>query len=385
MSIRIGLVVGEASGDLLGARLMKALREQCDDIEFEGVAGPLMQAAGCHTLYESDRLAVMGIVEILGRYRELRAMRGALIKHWIDSPPDLFIGIDAPDFNLGLEERLHNKGIPTCHYVSPSVWAWRKGRIKQIRRAVDLVLTLLPFEKNIYDENGVAACFSGHPLADEIPLQVDQTEAKIELALPTDMPLLAVLPGSRDSELKLLAEQFVVTAKRVADVVDGLQCVCPVIKPAQAETVRMLFAQHAPNLPVKIMVGDARTAMAAADVVLLASGTATLEATLLKKPMVVGYKIAAITHAIVRHMVSIKHFALPNLLAQEPRVPEFIQSRLEAHLMAPAVINLFKDKAARQTQIEEFNYIHQRLRCDASGTAARAIVEHFPLCNEVCS
>jgi len=381
MSIRIGIVVGEASGDLLGARLMTALRAQCGDIEFEGVSGPLMQEAGCKALYDSDRLAIMGVVEILGRYRELRTMRGVLIKHWTDSPPDLFIGIDAPDFNLGLEERLHGKGIPTCHYVSPSVWAWRKGRIKQIKRAVGLVLTLLPFEKKVYDENGIAACFSGHPLADEIPFQVDKSMARSELGLADDKPLLAILPGSRDSELSFLADEFIATAKLVADSVEGLQCVCPLVKPDQAKLINTLFATHAPELPVKVMIGDARTAMAAADVILLASGTATLEATLLKKPMVVGYRIAAITYAIVRHMINLKHFSLPNLLADEPRVPEFIQSDLQAHLMAPAVINLFKDKYARQEQIEEFNHIHQVLRCDASSTAARAIVEHFSLCN----
>ncbi|MBL4850846.1 MAG: lipid-A-disaccharide synthase [Gammaproteobacteria bacterium] len=383
MSIRIAIVAGEASGDLLGARLMKALIEQCGDIQFEGVAGPLMQEAGCKIIYDSDRLAVMGIVEILGRYRELSAMRSALIKHWTDSPPDLFIGIDAPDFNLGLAERLHRKGIPTCHYVSPSVWAWRKGRIKQIKRAVDLVLTLLPFEKKIYDEYGVPACFSGHPLADEIPLQNDQSAARVKLGLEDGVPLLAVLPGSRDSELKFLAEQFIATAKLVGESVADLQCVCPLIKPNQAESIKNLFAQYAPELPVKIIIGDARTAMAAADVVLIASGTATLEATLLKKPMAVGYRIAAVTYFIVRKMISLKYFALPNLLAKQACVAEFIQSELQADLMAPEVIKLFKDKHARQAQTEEFTLIHQLLRCDASRTAARAVVEHFSLCNNI--
>ncbi len=383
MSVRIAIVAGEASGELLAARLMKALIEQCGDIEFEGVAGPLMQEAGCKILYNSDRLSVMGIVEVLGRYRELRAMRSALIKRWTDSPPDLFIGVDAPDFNLGLAERLHHKGIPTCHYVSPSVWAWRKGRIKQIKRAVDFVLTLLPFEKKIYDENGVPACFSGHPLADEIPLQADQSAARIKLGLEDGVPLLAVLPGSRDSELKFLAEQFIATAKLVGESVAGLQCVCPLIKPEQVEGIKNVFARYAPKLPVKIMVGDARTAMAAADVVLLASGTATLEATLLKKPMVVGYRIAAMTYFIVRKMISLKYFALPNLLAKEPHVAEFIQSELQAGLMAPEVIRLFKDKHARQTQVEEFTHIHQLLRCDASHTAARAVVENFSLCHKI--
>ncbi len=383
MSVRIAIVAGEASGDLLAARLMKALIEQCGDIEFEGVAGPLMQEAGCKILYDSSRLAVMGIVEVLGRYRELRAMRSTLIKRWIDSPPDLFISVDAPDFNLGLAERLHRKGIPTCHYVSPSVWAWRKGRIKQVKRAVDFVLTLLPFEKKIYDENGVPACFSGHPLADEIPLQNDQSAARFKLGLEDGVPLLAVLPGSRDSELKFLAEQFIATAKLVGESVAGLQCVCPLIKSEQVEGIKNLFAKYAPKLPVKIMVGDARTAMAAADVVLLASGTATLEATLLKKPMVVGYRIAAMTYFIVRKMISLKYFALPNLLAAVPRVAEFIQSELQADLMAPEVIRLFKDKHARQTQVEEFTHIHQLLRCDASHTAARAVVEHFSLCHKL--
>ncbi|MBL1431930.1 MAG: lipid-A-disaccharide synthase [Gammaproteobacteria bacterium] len=382
MSVRVAIVVGEASGDLLGARLMKALIDQCADIEFEGVAGPLMQAAGCKVLYESDRLAVMGIVEVLGRYRELRTMRGDLIERWTDSPPDLFIGIDAPDFNLGLEERLHKIGIPTCHYVSPSVWAWRKGRIKQIKRAVDLVLTLLPFEKSIYDENAIAAYFSGHPLADEIPLDNDQSEARLQLGLQGDVPVLAVLPGSRDSEIGFLAEQFILTAKMTSESVENLHCVCPLVKPEQAELIKSLFEQYAPELPVKVMIGDARVAMAAADVVLLASGTATLEATLLKRPMVVGYRIAKMTYAIVRRMISLKHFSLPNLLARQPRVPEFIQVDLQAKLMAPEVVKLFNDQHARQEQIEEFSRIHQQLRCDASRTAAAAVIDHFSLCEQ---
>lgn len=377
MSIRVGIVVGEASGDLLASRLMQALHKQCATIEFEGVAGPLMQEAGCRVLYQSDRLAVMGIVEILGRYRELKAMRTALIERWLASPPDLFIGVDAPDFNLGLEERLHRYGIATCHYVSPSVWAWRKGRMKQIKRAVDLVLTLFPFETRIYEEHGVAACFTGHPLADEIPLQTDTALAREKRGLAAEGPVLAVLPGSRDNELKLLLEPFIGSAKIAARSVQGLQCICPLVKPQQAETVKRLFARLAPELPVKVVVGDARTAMAAADVVLLASGTATLEAALLKKPMVVAYKIAAMTHAIVRHMISIKHFALPNLLAKQPRVEEFIQSEVDANAMAKALVALFNDKRKRQSQIEEFQHIHQMLRCDASVTAARAIMQHF--------
>ena len=377
MSIKIGIVVGEASGDLLASRLMQALSERYSDIQFEGVAGPLMQEAGCRALYDSERLSVMGIVEILGRYKELKAMRTALIQHWQATPPDLFIGVDAPDFNLGLEERLHRIGIPTCHYVSPSVWAWRKGRIKQIKRAVDLMLTLLPFETQIYDDNNVAARFCGHPLADELPMQPDVLRARQELKLPADRPILAVLPGSRDNELKLLAQSFIETAKKVAESVDGLHCVCPLVRPAHSEQIKQLFAQYAPNLPLTVTEGNARTAMAAADAVILASGTATLEATLLKKPMVVAYKVAGMTYAIVRHMVKLSHFALPNLLAKEPRVPEFIQHDVDASAMARELVKLFKDEGCRQAQIEEFSRIHEMLRCDASATAASAIASHF--------
>ncbi|MBL1294572.1 MAG: lipid-A-disaccharide synthase [Thiotrichales bacterium] len=380
MSVRIAMVVGEASGDLLGARLMQAMIAQCADIKFEGVAGPLMRDAGCKVLHDSDRLAVMGIVEILGRYRELRAMRGALLQYWSDSPPDLFIGIDAPDFNLGLEERLHNKGIPTCHYVSPSVWAWRKGRIKQIKRAVDLVLTLLPFEKQIYDDNGVPACFSGHPLADEIPLEIDQSSARDTLGVSPDAPILAILPGSRDSEIRFLAEQFILTAKSVAKSVEGLHCICPLVKASQVALMKSLFIKLAPELPVKIIDGNARTVMAAADVILLASGTATLEAALVKKPMVVAYKIANITYAIVRRMIDLHYFSLPNLLAKQARVPEFIQENVRAELMAPAVIKLFKDEQSKKEQLEEFSSIHKQLRCNASETAATAVINHFSLC-----
>lgn len=380
MTVRIAIVVGEASGDLLGARLMQAMTTQCADIAFEGVAGPLMRDAGCKVLHDSDRLAVMGIVEILGRYRELRAMRGALLQYWTDSPPDLFIGIDAPDFNIGLEERLHKKGIPTCHYVSPSVWAWRKGRIKQIKRAVDLVLTLLPFEKKIYDDNGVSASFSGHPLADEIPIETDQAAARESLGLATDVPVLAILPGSRDSEIGFLAEQFILTAKSAAKSVAGLHCICPLVKPSQAARIKALFDKLAPELPITIIDGNARTVMAAADVILLASGTATLEATLVKKPMVVAYKIANMTYAIVKRMIDLEYFSLPNLLAKQARVPEFIQKNMRAELMAPEVIKLFKDEQSRTEQIEEFSAIHKQLRVNASETAAKAVINHFSLC-----
>ncbi len=381
MSIRIGIVVGETSGDLLASRLVQALRKRYPDCIFEGVAGPLMVEAGCEKLYDAERLAVMGIVEVLGRYRELYAMRSSLIKHWQENPPDLFIGVDAPDFNLGLAERLKRLGIATCHYVSPSVWAWRKGRVKQIKRAVDLMLTLLPFETQIYHDNGVAAMFCGHPLADELPMQTDTQAARTKLDLPTDKPILAVLPGSRNNEIKLLAHHFIDAAVQVSETLHELHCVCPVVKSEHLEQLKELFRIRAPQLEVSFVEGDSRTAIAASDVVLLASGTATLEATLLKKPMVVAYKVASLTYAIVRPMISLTHFALPNLLSQRPRVPEFIQNQLAAAPMAKQLIDLFNDETSAQRQVDEFSTIHEMLRCDASETAAQAIDEHFALAN----
>lgn len=379
MSIRIALVAGEASGDLLAARLIQALRRHYPQAVFEGVAGPLMQAAGCEALHDSERLAVMGLFEVLGRYRELKAMRDSLIKRWLRSPPDLFIGVDAPDFNLGLEERLRAAGIATCHYVSPTVWAWRKGRIKQIKRAVDLLLTLFPFETAVYQENHIDACFSGHPLADEIPLQVDTAAAREQLKLSPEGPLLAILPGSRVGEIKRLGAPFLRAALALTKDVKGLHCVCPVVKETHAAMIETLAKRWAPALPLNIVVGESRTAMAAADVVALASGTATLEACLLKKPMVVGYKISPLSYAILRHMIFIDKYSLPNLLSETARVPELIQNQLTVTALARQLRPLLTDPQARQQQLVEFDRIHHLLRRDASATAANAIAQRFRL------
>lgn len=368
--LRVALVAGEASGDILGAGLMRALKARCANVEFIGVGGPRMEAEGLVSLFPMERLAVMGLVEVLGRLPELLRRRKTLISDLIAAKPDMFIGIDAPDFNLGVELKLRRAGIKTVHYVSPSVWAWRQKRVFKIRDACDLMLTLFPFEAQFYTEHQVPVCFVGHPLADDIPLQADRAEARRELGLDEEGAVVALLPGSRGGEVAKLGSLFLDTAERLRALRPDLRFVLPCANvERQAQLEQMLAGR---NLALTLLDGRSHQALAACDAVLIASGTATLEALLYKRPMVVAYKLAPLTYRILSRLVKSPYVSLPNLLAQRLLVPELIQDAATPDALARTVAPLIDDG---QAQTEGFDQIHRTLRRDASMRAADAVLE----------
>ena len=371
-SLRIGVLAGEASGDILGSRLLAALHNRCDELLVEGIGGPLMQAQGLRSLYPMERLSVMGYVEPLWRLPELLRMRGALYRHFRDNPPDLFLGIDAPDFNLRLEQKLRRAGVATAHLVSPSIWAWRRGRIRKIRRAVDLMLCLFPFETEIYRQHDMAVRFVGHPLADEIPLSVDRRNARLGLGLAPGATLLALLPGSRRGEVRLLAPLFLQAAQTLWREDPDLSFVIPAANEALQRELQLLLNRF-PDLPVTLLPGQSREAMTAADAVLLASGTATLEAALLKRPMVVAYRMGGLSWLLVSRLVHTEYAALPNVLAGRGLVPELIQGAASP----PALVSALRSALAGtgQEQLPVFDTIHQQLRQDFATEVAAALVE----------
>lgn len=373
--MRIAIVAGEASGDSLGAGLIDALRELCPDAQFEGVAGARMSAAGCHALYPVEDLSVMGLIEVLRHLPRLLRLRADLTQHFMATRPDVFVGIDAPDFNLGLERRVKAAGIPTVHYVSPSVWAWRRGRMRGITRAVDLMLTLFPFESAFYREHGLREHYVGHPLADSIAEHNDRTAARAALGLVPDGELVALLPGSRRGELRYLAEPFLRTALWLRERRPALRFVAPLATAATRLMFEEMRSRIAPDLPVTIIEGRAQAVMTAADAVLVASGTATLEATLLKRPMVMAYRLSGFSHWLLKRLVKTPYLALPNLLANRMLVPEFIQDQVTAANLGTALLEIL-DSPERVMQLEKaFTEIHHELRRDASRQAARAVLE----------
>ncbi|MDJ0939200.1 MAG: lipid-A-disaccharide synthase [Woeseiaceae bacterium] len=374
--MKFGLVAGEASGDLLGAGLIRALRERIPDARFEGVAGPSMIAAGCDCWEEAEALAVMGLIEPLKHLPRLLKLRKMLVERWRADPPDVFIGIDAPDFNLGLEARLRESGIRTAHYVSPTVWAWRQGRIKTIARAADLVLCILPFEKTFYDEHGIRAEFVGHPMADSAPADVDVAAARRALDLGADDLVVAVLPGSRGSEVSRLAPLFAEAAAMLAARFDTLHFVTPVATPKLKPLIETAVDEAGVAGHFRLLDGDSYEAMAAADLVLLASGTAALEAALLRKPIVAAYKVAPLTATIVRAfgMLKVNQFTMPNHLTEEPVVPEFIQEEATPERLAAAVAELL-DSPERRAEISDiFATLRAKLALDADQRAADAVL-----------
>ncbi|NNA43538.1 lipid-A-disaccharide synthase [Pseudomonas lactis] len=367
-TLRIALVAGEASGDILGAGLMRALKAQHPAVEFIGVGGPLMQAEGLTSYFPMERLSVMGLVEVLGRLRELLARRKLLIKTLIEEKPDVFIGIDAPDFTLNIELKLRQAGIKTVHYVSPSVWAWRQKRVLKIREGCDLMLTLLPFEARFYEEKGVPVRFVGHTLADAIPLQADRAAARAELGLP-DGPLVALMPGSRGGEVGRLGALFFDAAERLQAQKPGIRFVLPCASPQRRAQIETLLEGR--NLPLTLLDGQSHLALAACDAVLIASGTATLEALLYKRPMVVAYRLAPLTFWILKRMVKSPYISLPNLLAQRLLVPELLQDDATPEALAKTLLPLI-DGGEEQTR--GFDDIHRTLRRDASNQAADAVL-----------
>jgi lipid-A-disaccharide synthase len=375
--MRIGIVANEPSGDLLGAALVRELKARVPDARFVGVAGPQMQAAGCETLVPMERLSVMGLAEVVRHLPELLGIRRRLADHFLAQRPDVFIGVDAPDFNLGLERRLRRVGIPTVHLVSPTVWAWRPGRVKGLRSAVDLMLSIFPFEEDFLRAHGVPARYVGHPLADEIPLQVDQAAARAALGLAEEGPVIALLPGSRVGEVTALAEPFIGAAQWCLARRPGLRFAVPLVTP----TLRGIFTETlerlAPDLPVTLVDGRSRDVLAACDCVLTASGTATLEALLFKRPMVVGYRLSPVTYHLVRalRLIKVPYVAMANLLVGRELAPELLQARCRPDLLGPALLS-FLEQPERVREIQaEYERIHRELRRNAGREAAAAVLD----------
>lgn len=370
--MRIGIVVGEASGDILGAALMIALRKHFPNAEFSGIGGARMLALGFHSFFPQDRLAVMGLVEPLKRLPELLKIRGFLFDHFSANPPSVFIGIDSPDFNLTLEGKLKEQGIPTVHYVSPSVWAWRQKRVFKIARSVDLMLTLLPFEAEFYQRHQVPVEFVGHHLADEIPLDVDQQAARERLHIAADARVVALLPGSRGSEVERMGTVFMQAAALCLERDANLHFIIPA---ANSNRYRQLHLQLSAfvDYPIQLINGQSQTVMAAADVVLMASGTTTLEALLLKRPMVIAYKVGWLTWEIMSRLVKTRFVGLPNLLAGKSLVPELLQDNATPEKLSAAVMHYFEQPQHAQEIRETFYQMHLILRQGASARAADAI------------
>lgn len=372
--IHVGIVVGEVSGDILGAGLVRSIKQRYPNAVFEGIGGPLMQAEGFRSMFPMERLSVMGLFEVLGRIFELIAIRRQLRTYFTDKKPDIFIGIDAPDFNLGLELQLREQGVKTAHYVSPSVWAWRQKRVFKIARAVDLMLTLLPFEAKFYKAHEVAVKFVGHPLADDIPLKVDRDEARSALGLTSDQEVLAILPGSRGGEISRIGASFLNAAELISKAKSGVVFVIPCVNEARRAQVQSLLDELDLDLDVRLILGRSREVMASSNVVLLASGTATLECMLLKRPMVVAYKLNRLTYRIMKRLLKTPYVALPNLLANKGLVPELIQDAATPEAIAQSVLERFPPEVATSLE-QEFSRLHLELRKDASNEAANAVSE----------
>jgi len=374
--MKIGIVANEPSGDLLGASIVRELKARVPAARFVGVAGPRMLEAGCETLVPMERLSVMGLTEVAKHLRELLRIRRDLTRYFLDWRPDVVIGVDAPDFNLGLERRLRREGIRTVHLVSPTVWAWRAGRVKTIRRSVDLMLSIFPFEEVFLREHGVPVRYVGHPLADEIPLDSDVATARAALGLPPDGQVLALLPGSRVSEMKLLAQPFLQTARWCLERHPGLRFAVPLVTPTLRGIFSEVLQKEAPDLPVTLTDGRSREAIAAADCVLTASGTATLETLLINRPMVVGYRMSGITYRLVKdlRLVKVPYAAMANLLLGRELAPEYIQDRCRADLMGPAVLGFLENPEHVREVQSAYREIHHRLRRNAGRESAAAVL-----------
>lgn len=376
--LRIALVAGEASGDGLGAGLIKALRARYPNAEFAGIGGDAMRNAGCETWFDASELALMGLTEILRHLPRLLKLRKEFRQRVLDWKPDVFIGIDAPDFNLGVEQWLKQRGVRTVHYVSPSVWAWREKRAEKIGASADMVLCLFPMEPPIYARHGIDARFVGHPMADEIPLQSDREAARQALGIPAQARVLAVLPGSRLGEVSRLGPPFFAAAWQLCEQMRELHLVVPAANAkCKAMIVEQMRNAALPSARVHLLDGHAREAMTAADVVMLASGTATLETMLVKRPMVVGYRVAELTYRIVSTLglIKVSRYALPNVLAGKDLAPELIQHDCNADNLAAAVRDWFEHPKRVAALQEDYLRLHQQLRQDASARAADAVAE----------
>ena len=378
MSVRpltIALVAGETSGDILGAGLIRALKARHPDARFVGVAGPLMQAEGCEVWYEMEELAVMGIVEVLGRLRRLLTIRKDLTQRFTALRPDVFVGIDAPDFNITLEGNLKRAGIRTVHYVSPSVWAWRQKRVFKIGRNTDMVLAFLPFEKAFYDRFNVPCRFIGHTMADAMPLQPDKQAARRELGIADNAICLGLLPGSRGAEVEMLSADFLRAAQLLRQCYPALEIVVPLVNAKRRAQFEQIKAEVAPELPMHLLDGKGRQAMIASDAAILASGTAALECMLAKCPMVVGYRMKPFTFWLAKRLVKTPYVSLPNLLAGRELVKELLQDECQPQTLAAALEPLLHAGAERNALLETFTQLHQQIRWNADEQAADAVLE----------
>lgn len=375
--LQFALVAGELSGDVLGAALTRALRTRFPQSRIYGVAGPRMIEAGCEAIESIDELSVMGLAEVLPAIPRILRLRSRLLKRFTADRPDVLIGLDAPDFNLGLERRLRERGLRTAHVVSPTIWAWRPGRVKGIARAVELMLCLFPFEPQHYAGHGVNARYIGHPLADELDAATSPQVARAALGIKQDGAVVALLPGSRGGELKYLAEPFAMAAALLHERVPGIRFISPIAKPALEPVLRAAIQAHAPDTRWTLLQGQSRDAMRAADAVLLASGTATLECLLLGRPMAVAYRTSKITGWLMLDLGLLKtpYVSLPNLLSDEPAVQELLQDDATPEAMANEIESLLRDAQRRERQLQQFDAVRRRLRQDAAAQAAEAIAD----------
>jgi len=375
-ALRVGMVAGEASGDLLAAQLIAALKARGRPMLFAGIGGPRMAAQGFESQFPMEKLSVRGYAEALRHYREIMGIRRHLAKALLAEHPDLFIGVDSSDFNLGLERQLKEAGIPTVHYVSPSVWAWRRWRMRAIARAVSRILVMLPFEAPLYEKAGIPVTYVGHPLADLIPLKPNRQEARAQLRLPHGKLIVALLPGSRRSELHYMARAFVLAAHRLRQEVHDVHFVCPMVTRDTRDMFERAVHEHQrSDLPLTLLFGHSHEALAAADLALVASGTATLETALFKTPMVIAYRQSPITWALMRPMLYLPYVGMPNILAGERLVPELLQDQATPAALAAALLDLLRDSAAQRRQVERFGELHELLRRNAAEKAADAVLE----------
>ncbi|NMH59702.1 lipid-A-disaccharide synthase [Alteromonas ponticola] len=374
--VRIGIVAGEPSGDVLAAGLIRELKAIFPDAVIEGIGGDNMQAQGCRSLFDMETLSVMGLTEVLSHLPAILKIKKQLVEHFVNNPPDVYIGVDAPDFNLRVEAELKKHAIKTVHYVSPTVWAWRENRIHKIAKATNRVLGLFPFEHVVYDRYKVPYSYVGHTMADIIPLKPDRHAAREQLDLSQDATMIAVLPGSRGGEVKTLLPSFVATIKKVLSTKPDALFVIPAVNQRRFEQINDFLQINAPELignSIQILHGKAREAMIASNAILLASGTATLEAMLCKRPMVAAYKLAPLTYRIMQRIYKAKYFSLPNLLADERIIPELLQSEVNPNNMARYLLHFLKQDNTQL--IEKFTALHQLLKQNADKQAAKAVAE----------
>ncbi len=373
--MRIGMVAAEPSGDLLAAHLISALKGRRRGIEFAGIGGPRMANEGFVSHFPMEKLSVRGYAEVLRHYGEIMGIRRKLARGMLRDRPDLFIGVDSGDFNLDLERKLKEGGIPAMHYVSPSIWAWRGWRIKKIARSVNHILVMFPFEEPLYKKAGVPVTYVGHPLADLIPLQPNKEEARAQLRLPSGKLVVALLPGSRRSEMHYMAEAFILAAHRFRQEVHDVHFVCPTVTRQTRDMFEMaLHRRQRTDLPLTLLFGHSHEALAAADLALVASGTATLETALFKTPMVIAYRQSPITWAMMRSMLYLPYVGMPNILAGEKLVPELLQDEANPAALAAALLGLLRDQAARKRQVERFHEFHHLLRQNTAAKAADAVL-----------